>query len=176
MILSLKDLKPGRNRFWKTFPPEELSLQENGEFALLEPGVETEILAIRTRNTVELRISACYRLRMTCARCLEPFEQAFSETSAYYVRVGTEELEEEKVLTEEDIFTLYVPVEEIDTAPLVREIVLLAVPMKPLCREDCKGLCPVCGTNLNHEDCGHRQQVVDPRWAKLLDLKKLVGG
>jgi len=54
-------------------------------------------------------------------------------------------------------------------------MVILSVPMKPLCKEDCKGLCPVCGANLNYEDCGHTQEKVDPRLLKLKELKDLLG-
>lgn len=50
---------------------------------------------------------------------------------------------------------------------VLREHVLLAIPMKPVCREDCRGLCPTCGANLNAGDCGCAARVIDPRWAEL---------
>lgn len=56
---------------------------------------------------------------------------------------------------------------EIDLDPLVREQLLLALPGYPLCREDCKGLCPACGQDLNERDCGCDRHVPDPRWAGL---------
>jgi uncharacterized protein len=56
---------------------------------------------------------------------------------------------------------------EIDLGPVVREQILLALPPYPLCREDCKGLCPVCGQNLNERECGCDRHVPDPRWAGL---------
>ncbi len=56
---------------------------------------------------------------------------------------------------------------EIDLDPLVREEILLALPGYPLCREGCKGLCPVCGQNLNERECGCDRRVPDPRWAGL---------
>jgi len=56
---------------------------------------------------------------------------------------------------------------EVDLDPLVREQLLLALPKYPVCREDCKGLCPVCGQNLNDQDCGCDRHVPDPRWAAL---------
>jgi len=60
----------------------------------------------------------------------------------------------------------------IDLDPLVREQVALALPAYPVCREDCKGLCPVCGQNLNEKDCGCERHVPDPRWAGLEKLRK----
>jgi uncharacterized protein len=59
----------------------------------------------------------------------------------------------------------------IDLAPAVREQILLALPGYPVCGEDCKGLCSVCGTNLNERDCGCDRHVPDPRWAALQKLK-----
>ena len=63
---------------------------------------------------------------------------------------------------------------EIDLSPAVREQVLLSVPASPLCREDCLGLCPKCGKDLNEGDCGCDRSVIDPRWAALkgIQLKK----
>jgi uncharacterized protein len=60
----------------------------------------------------------------------------------------------------------------IDLDPIVREQVLLALPVSVLCREDCKGLCSVCGQDLNESDCGHAGRAeVDVRLAKLKDIK-----
>ena len=63
---------------------------------------------------------------------------------------------------------------EIDLSPAVREQILLSVPAAPLCGEDCKGLCPKCGKDLNEGDCGCDRSVIDPRWAALkgIQLKK----
>ena len=60
---------------------------------------------------------------------------------------------------------------ELDLAPVVREQVLLALPMDALCRDDCKGLCQVCGGNLNEKECGCDRHVPDPRWAGLKKIK-----
>jgi uncharacterized protein len=60
----------------------------------------------------------------------------------------------------------------IDLDPMLREQLLLALPGYPVCRDDCKGLCTVCGTNLNERDCGCDRRVPDPRWAGLQTLKQ----
>jgi uncharacterized protein len=60
---------------------------------------------------------------------------------------------------------------ELDLAPVVREQILLALPMDALCTEDCKGLCQVCGGNLNERECSCDRHVPDPRWAKLKNIK-----
>jgi uncharacterized protein len=61
---------------------------------------------------------------------------------------------------------------EVDLDPVVREQLLLALPTYPVCRDSCKGLCPVCGTNLNDKECGCDRKVPDPRWAGLEKFKK----
>ena len=60
--------------------------------------------------------------------------------------------------------------DQIDLEPLVREAVGLELPMAPLCRPDCQGLCPTCGTDRNEVDCGHDGEVFDDRWANLRSL------
>ena len=59
----------------------------------------------------------------------------------------------------------------VDLDPILREQLLLALPGYPVCREDCKGLCPVCGANLNDRECGCDRHVPDPRWAGLKNVK-----
>lgn len=68
---------------------------------------------------------------------------------------------------EQDVFNG----KEIDLDPIVREQLLLALPMSALCKEDCKGLCPQCGQNLNEKQCGCEVRPSDPRWAALKNIK-----
>lgn len=68
---------------------------------------------------------------------------------------------------EEDVYKGKV----IDLDPIVREQLLLALPTYPVCKDDCKGLCPVCGANLNDRECGCDRHVPDPRWAGLKNVK-----
>jgi uncharacterized protein len=60
---------------------------------------------------------------------------------------------------------------KIDLDPILREQVLLALPMNLVCRETCRGLCPVCGANLNEKQCQCESEVVDPRWMALKNIK-----
>ncbi len=59
----------------------------------------------------------------------------------------------------------------IDLDPILREQILLALPVSVVCREECKGLCPVCGQDLNERECGCERRVPDPRFAALKDIK-----
>jgi uncharacterized protein len=73
--------------------------------------------------------------------------------------------------TEDDLDLYPYDAEEVDLEPLLREQVILAIPFAPLCRDDCKGLCVKCGTDLNQQSCGCERNVVDPRLGPLKDLK-----
>ena len=110
-------------------------------------------------------------LATTCARCLDeaqvPVEADFRYTLLPAAGIGPEEIE----LQTEDLEVVYYDGEIIDLVPLIAEQVLLQIPMKVLCRESCRGLCPQCGSNLNGGDCDCRKDLVDPRWAVLKDIK-----
>ncbi len=96
-----------------------------------------------------------------CTRCLQeyrqPLEIKFTEMFVFHPNGEDGEMLEHPLPP--DAF--------IDLTPLIRDYALLDIPIRHLCQEDCQGLCPVCGTNLNEEDCGHRQEDIDPRMAKL---------
>jgi uncharacterized protein len=98
-----------------------------------------------------------------CIRCLteiaQPFDVELAEVMAYEGQPGAEEgyqIAGEVALLE----------------PVVRDAVMLEMPLNPLCRPDCKGLCPVCGVDLNTIDCGHRRAKSDVRWEPLAKLKE----
>ncbi len=174
MKLQLEDLKPGLNEFWASYDGEELELQSK-DFQLLGR-LNLYIKAIKSGRNVELTLEASYKLRLTCARCLDEFDKEFNESETYYIKIGREPFSPEKSLKEKDIFTHFIETDEIDVVPFVREIVILSVPMKPLCKPDCRGLCPVCGANWNYETCEHMNQPkLDTRMAKLLELKSKLG-
>ncbi len=128
------------------------------------------------RVVVEGSFSVSLVLR--CSRCLEEFEfdvmESFKDT--FYPRSlcsghGVHEL------SREDLDVLYYANNEIDLSMVYLEKTYLALPMKPLCREDCKGICPVCGKNLNYGSCDCNKRFVDPRWEKLAQIKeKLLKG
>ncbi len=97
-----------------------------------------------------------------CVRCLKPFRQHlvadFEELYAF----------SEHDLSEGSLRYPYTGI--LDLAPLIREYLILAIPISPVCSPDCKGLCPVCGADRNEENCGHEVQSTDPRWDALRAL------
>jgi uncharacterized protein len=113
-------------------------------------------------------------LELNCSRCLEPFtlpvDAAFD--LRYHPRVeNTGGGADEREIAEDDLTTAFYENEEIDLGHLMREQFNLSLPMKPLCGDDCRGLCPVCGTNLNRGTCDCKREFDDPRLAVLRTLK-----
>lgn len=102
-----------------------------------------------------------------CARCLEPYPFELSSDFAFILVPKTEQTGE----LEEDLDLSFYEGDEVDLAPLVREQLILALPTKPLCSEDCKGLCPQCGVNHNLQSCTCSDRGGDPRLAVLRNLK-----
>jgi uncharacterized protein len=112
------------------------------------------------------------RAKCICARCLEPF--SLNLTSRFQTslksRADFSPLEEVE-LSREDLETDFYEGEEIHLSPLVRDQVLLTIPPKLVCREDCLGLCPGCGRNLNREPCRCPEGRPDPRLEVLRNFR-----
>lgn len=112
-------------------------------------------------------------LGLSCSRCLEAFTVGVDEPFDVLCLPASENAGEgEREIEDDDLATAYYRDQTIDLGQLAVEQFYLAVPMKPLCREDCCGLCPECGTNLNRETCSCTHAWVDPRLAGLRDLTK----
>lgn len=111
-------------------------------------------------------------LSLICGRCSEPFAYPIREAfSVHYQRPATEAAEEEVELTAADLDTDLMEEGRLDVTALLRQNLLLALPVQPLCREDCQGLCPRCGGNRNEGPCACPGPPPDPRFKILERLK-----
>lgn len=113
-------------------------------------------------------------IHLNCSRCLEEAALPVSVPFRYTLvpaPAGPEEGREEIELSEEDLEYGYYEGEIVDCDPLIYEQIVLQIPMKVLCNEDCRGLCPDCGTNLNLGACNCPSDRVDERLAVLKKLK-----
>jgi uncharacterized protein len=100
-----------------------------------------------------------------CARCLTEIESDLTlRVCELFAGPGHE--------ASDDVDVYQVEGMEIDLEPMVRDAVTLALPLNPLCRKDCKGLCSTCGTDLNQGACDCKEDDFDPRWAALSDLRR----
>jgi uncharacterized protein len=112
-------------------------------------------------------------LEFSCARCLEPVTDDVTKSfDLIYRPQGVDRRAHEVSINEAETEIGYYQGEGLLLEDALREQVLLATPVRALCREDCKGLCPQCGRNLNVEQCNCEQHLSDPRWAALSDIKK----
>ncbi|NLN06299.1 MAG: DUF177 domain-containing protein [Firmicutes bacterium] len=143
-VAALKNA-PGKI-FTYTFTVAPGYLQAEGETTLLTP-LAVDLEAMYCEGKVIVKGNLRTKVKMTCSRCLQQFSSDFYE-----------EFEDEIPLEQET---------EIDLTGVISELFLTALPFKPLCREACKGLCPVCGTDLNVKQCGCPAEDVDPRLAVL---------
>lgn len=106
-------------------------------------------------------------VRMICDICLDEFVRHFVENFEVVVDKGPEP----EVPDEGEVIYISPKALSIDFSDFARDLLLLALPIQKRCRPDCKGLCPVCGANLNRETCSHETKRPDPRWDKLRALK-----
>jgi uncharacterized protein len=110
---------------------------------------------------------------MACARCLEPVvEDVARDFDLYYRPMQSISREEEERLKLDDTEVGFFEGEGLFLTDVLAEQVLLAIPMKAICRSDCKGLCPHCGGNLNSDECRCESHASDPRLAPLARLKQ----
>jgi uncharacterized protein len=113
------------------------------------------------------------QVELLCARCLEPVAHGLERSFDLLHRPqGTDAGVEEIAVGPAEIDMGYYQGEGLQLEDLLREQVLLAVPLREVCREDCKGLCPQCGRNLNVETCQCPPPAGDARWAALEEFKK----
>jgi uncharacterized protein len=167
-----------------TQSPKEIRFSESIE-TLNELYADSKVREYRFPPSLDVDLS-CYRagqelffhgrfrgtLQATCSRCLQnfsfeldkQFDSVLSPAPANPAR-GAEEL------NRDDLGLSYYSAEEIDLAPLITEQVILALPTRPLCAEDCRGLCGGCGANLNVEACVCSSSAGDPRMAIFRTLK-----
>ncbi len=107
-------------------------------------------------------------LLMPCDRCLEDVKQEISVSTSKEINLGDTDVTQRDVLDE----MTYLEGMSFDAEKFAYGEILMNLPMKILCSEDCKGICNRCGTNLNHGDCGCDTTEIDPRMAKAMEVFK----
>lgn len=133
--------------------------------------VNATVVRSASSYTIEARVKGNFRAE--CHRCLAFFELPVDTTFTFVLNRGGESPPPDG-LEEDDIVSIPVVGETTyDLYPRVREAVILEIPIKLLCREDCGGVCRKCGANLNEGECGCDPGIGDPRWGA---LKKFLNG
>ncbi|HXE75850.1 MAG TPA: DUF177 domain-containing protein [Candidatus Xenobia bacterium] len=175
MFISVKALEVARLVFQEEFPAGSIDFRTR-DFRQVAP-LRAEGWAELLGNEIRLAGKLATRLELTCARCLEPVAQEVAAGfDLLYRPVSTISREEELSLTGEDLELGFYVGQGLFLADALAEQVHLALPMKMLCREECRGLCPHCGANLNRERCKCEARAVDPRLAPLARIRAEMKG
>ena len=170
MLLDLTRYRRPLEHFSRTFAPEEVA-QTGDPYRILAP-VELDFDIHKDREKFRLEGTARTELELSCSRCLEPFRMPVDASfDLRYLPASEMVSDGERETQDEDLDIGYCRDDQIDLNELLREQFYLALPMKPLCQEDCRGLCPQCGTNLNTSTCACEPDLVDPRLAALKSLR-----
>ena len=121
---------------------------------------------------IRIRGSLDTRMEVACARCLEPVEQAIEASFDLIFRPAGADLDNsDRAISTSETEIGYYEGDGLLLEDVLREQILLALPAKNLCREDCKGLCPECGRNRNTDPCDCATTSADPRWSSLQAIR-----
>lgn len=180
MKLDISRVRRDAHAINRHYAPEVFAALKD-EFRVVGETTVTGSVRRDTGTAVVLAVTVMSTLEMACSRCLEAFTvPVASSVETRFVPAG-----ELPVVTADtarsgeiidDVEELELGLAEyrdetIDLGDVIQEQFVLALPMKPLCADDCQGLCPVCGGNRNRDVCGCSQEWVDPRLAALAELK-----
>lgn len=162
MIIKITNLSEGTHEFTFEENIDHLDLEKPffGKY-------KSFVVLNKLHDQIILSVSSKFKVKYQCDRCGKEFN---SKLNSEYKMVY---LMNEKPAETDSIFVTYLSKTEdkIEIKNDVREFALLAVPMKNLCKEDCKGLCYKCGADLNTEQCKCTNDEIDPRWKPLMNLK-----
>jgi uncharacterized protein len=178
MFFEIKDLELHPVEFSENFPPGAIDLGEDyRQIAPIESSGRADLVEEhhgKRQIVKDIRIQGqlTTRLESVCARCLEPLTQDVQRPfDLLYRPAGADSGRDELSITDAEAEISYYEGEGILLDDVIREQILLTVPLKLTCREDCKGLCPHCGKNRNLESCSCAVTLEEPRWAALKDIR-----
>lgn len=173
MWLDIAEIRESERPFAVRAHLGDSDLQVEGDLVRLVSPVDVEAMVTVRNDLVEIRGRLRTDLEVTCCRCLERVSRAIEKEFRLDYQKDPEVAQEgeEIVLSYSDLEVGFYRDDRIDLSAVVTEQILFDVPMKPLCRPDCRGLCDQCGANLNLGECGCDRTPVDPRLAGLKDLK-----
>ena len=169
IVLRVSDITEHGVRIETIEEPEWLinlpELLEGKEYSTLSKvGIVLEVTRVLKEVTVIGNVSLS--LQSPCSRCVEPVKVELNPPVSL-VLSPVDKLQNE----DDDIDHETYQDDQIDLSNYIREQVAISLPVKVVCSEDCKGLCPKCGINLNTEVCSCEKESIDPRFAVLKDLK-----
>jgi uncharacterized protein len=169
MLYDLRQLHGDRAHVERTFEPAAFGPDE--DYRVVAPVHLSMDIEKASADVFRVTGRVSTRLELECGRCLDPYEVTVNTPfELRYVPQTENSGEGEREVREDDLTTAFYREGSLDVSELLREQFQLALPMKPLCSEACRGLCSVCGTNLNRGSCECKPRWEDPRLAALKGL------
>jgi uncharacterized protein len=175
MFIGLQELQLRAVRFRVDVPAGEIGyddkitqaspLHAEGTAELLSPALRE----IRVQGKLSVVVNA------PCDRCLETAVVDIEKGFDLLYMPRSNDSGGENEIDEGGIEVGYYEGEGLTLNDALREVVLLALPMQLICKEECKGICPVCGQNRNQQDCGCHPEPLDDRWHKLKNFRPTIG-
>jgi uncharacterized protein len=153
--------------------PMLTGMQSNGDITFIGP-VQSDIIVRKEYDHLRVEGRVNTQVSLTCSRCLATFETSINSLFTIIFRKGTSQNvneEEEIELDEQDLISATYIGDEIDLAHEIEEQVAMEVTSKPLCSEECKGLCPVCGIDMNKNTCSCSRKELNLKFSALKDFK-----
>lgn len=170
MIIDLFQIEQANYEFDNLIQPENIGLDD--EAARIELLVKISGVIKKGIAQVDLSGRIEGEIEIDCMRCLQPVKTPLNiQFKVVYVAPENYTGEREAEIGTDDLDIAIYDDEKLDLAEIAREQILLNLPTRFLCREDCSGLCQVCGANKNFTDCNCEEKQIDPRWSSLKDLQ-----
>ncbi len=168
--IDIRTIKEGVNKYTFQVGPEEIGLEEDE--GIYRKPVDVELEVTRTGPTVTVRGTVRTDVERSCGRCLAPFVENREAKIVEALRIDGETVRVFDERYDGDPGILSGPPGTLCFDELVRETILVGSPIQPVCRPDCRGLCPVCGVNRNEKECDCRTESSHPVWEALRELSE----
>jgi uncharacterized protein len=177
MLLSVKEMEVRKVRFEETFQPGQIdfSVENEGDLEQVSPLEAKGSAELLAHSDGEVRVEGRYTVVMAaeCDRCLGRARFTLdSGFDLFYRPMSFIARDEEIEIDEGEAEIGFYENGGIELEDILREQVLLALPMQRVCSEMCKGICPVCGKNRNESECQCRTDASDDRWGALRNLRE----
>lgn len=162
--IRISQLSNGVHKYHLTGNPSQVGLDDR----FTRP-VNVDAELDKTPGQVYLNVRLATSGKFQCDRCIAEFER---ELTASYSALYVYETPAQQGAQADDVRVITPDTAHLDLTEDVREMILLAVPLKLLCKEECRGLCPTCGTDWNTASCSCKDSAIDSRWQGLEGLLK----
>lgn len=170
MILDLRQFETFPVNYRLESGPNPFAPEFESILVVKSAAIDLNIQKVNERFYCRGKVEA--EVQLECVRCLSPFDASLEGETDFIACSEDQAKDEGDVIDDEDYAFFRAGDMQTDISDLVRQALILAVGMKPLCGDDCKGICPQCGVNLNQTTCNCVDDNIDERWSA---LKKLTG-